>query len=281
MTMSINPTKTDGTPNDKGLGIMFRQLGAMGVPVPPDQPFWTMGWTEENVAQAIVGKPVLLRVINDAYDGTPRSKVGDIKVAHPGAPTTVQQVQQAPVQQQAAMPPGYGGGYGQGQVTMQPYPPQQPYNGAYAQQQAPQGPTAPGPWQNAQQPAYPPQQPPQQVPGAPAWAQPPQPGQGGVGEFTSQGQSYQGYAGQQPPQQGQNPYPPQPPQQGAYPPAPAQGYQGSAAGQAPGAPAQAGYDQAPPAQFQPPNGQPPQQAQPPQQQPQQPQGAPELPPWAR
>jgi hypothetical protein len=267
MTMSINPTKTDGTPNDKGLGIMFRQLGAMGVPVPPDQPFWTMGWTEENVAQAIVGKPVLLRVINDAYDGTPRSKVGDIKVARPGAPTTVQQVQQAPVQQPAAMPPGYGGGYGQGQVTMQPYPPQQPYNGAYAQQQAPQGPTAPGPWQNAQQPAYPPQQPPQQVPGAPAWAQPPQPGQGGMGEFTSQGQSYQGYPGQQPPQQGQNPYQQVNTQQWQ---------------QAQSQPPQ--QDQAPPAQFQPPNGQPPQQAQPPQQQPQQPQqpqGAPELPPWAR
>jgi hypothetical protein len=283
MTMSINPTKGDGSPNPQGLGIMFRQLGAMGVPVPPDQPFWALGWTEANIAEFIKGKPVLIKVITDDYDG-PRSKVRDIRPPRPGAPL---QVQQAPQQQpQGVMPPGQGG-YGQGQpnyaqqaygqppqqgYTQQPqqapaWGQQQPQQGGYAGQQQPQqGPTAPGPWQNAQQPAAGPQQ----VPGAPAWAQPPVPGQGGMGEFTAQGQSFQGYPGQQAPNQAQ---PPQMPN--------GQGY-----GQPPFQ--QPGQEQQPPQQGwqQQPNGQPPQAQfqqpqQPPNQQPQQPQGAPELPPWAQ
>lgn len=297
MTMSVNPVKTDGTPNDKGMGIMFRQLHAMGIPVGPpvghpgETPFWAMGWTEPNVAQSLVGKVVLLRVSSDdSYDGSPRAKVADIREPRPGAPAQVQQVQQ---QQPAAMPPGYGQGnaYAQqamqngfspaqqpnyGQPTQPGYLPTQP--GGYAPQQ-PQGPTAPGAWQNAQ----PQTTPPQQVPGAPAWAQPGVPGQGGLGEFTPQGQSYQ--PGYQQPQQGQAPQQPQwqdpfaPPQSpnpqqqpGMYQQQqqPQQGYQPQ-----PG--------QAPP--FQPPqNGQAPQGYQQPQQQQppnQQPQGVPELPPWAQ
>jgi hypothetical protein len=279
MTMSINPTKGDGSPNPQGLGIMFRQLAAMGVPVPPDQPFWAMGWTEANVADYIKGRPVLIRVADDDYDGTVRSKVRDIRPARPGAPL---QVQQAPQQPQGAMPPGQ---YQQGgQLPQQGfqggggavYPPQQPPygggGGAYGQPQAAQGPTAPGPWQSAQPPAGGQQQ----VPGAPPWAQPPVPGQGGMGEFTSQGQSYQGYQGQQPPAQQPGPQYqggpgfPQGPQ--LLPEAPYQGgYQGQPGQQPPFQPPQNGYGQ--------PQQAPQQQA--PQQQPQQPQGAPELPPWAQ
>src|ERR1700735_2466374 len=35
MTLSVSPTKNDGSSNAQGMGIMFRQLGAMGVPVNP------------------------------------------------------------------------------------------------------------------------------------------------------------------------------------------------------------------------------------------------------
>jgi len=262
MTMSINPVKTDGTPNDKGLGIMFRQLGAMGIPVPPNQPFWALGWTEHNVAQAMVGKPVLLKVISDSeYDGSPRAKVRDIKEARPGAPTQVQQ-QQAP-QQPAALPgqwqgggggyggqPGATGGPGYGQAPVQPGYVHQPGYGAPGGYAGGQPQTAPGAWQNAQPPAGQPQQ---------GW-EPPQGGQGG---YAPQGQPQQGYG--QPPQQPQQQWGQQP----QMPP----GYGQPQAPQQP-----QGYQNAvPPTQFQAPNGQPQQPQQPPNQQPQ---GAPELPPWA-
>lgn len=230
MTMSINPTKGDGTPNPQGMGIMFRQLGAMGVPIPPDQPFWALGWTEENVAQFITGKPVQLKVINDNYDDTPRSKVRDIKPARPGAPLEVQKPQQANAQQ-GVMPGQYqqqgaatwspvqaqqtGNGWGQQQNAAPAAPWQQAVAGGpgYENQQGfaggggggyqPQQGQAPGPWQNAQQP---PQGPPQGAPGA-----------GGPGEFTPGGQSQQAW--QQQPGYGQ------PPQGYGQPSQPGQGGQ--------------------------------------------------------
>lgn len=285
MTLSINPNKTDGSPNPQGMGIMFRQLAAMGVPIGPPhqepgiQPFWTMGWDENYVAQFIKGKPVLLSVYSDEYDGTTRSKVKDIKAPRPGAPLTVQQPPQ--VQQQAAY--GYAQqppqpGYGQPQMQPNGYaqqPAGQPGYG-YAGQQAPapqppqpQGPVAPGPWQNAQ-PQAGGQAP---IPGAPAWAQPPVPGQGGQGEFTAQGQSYQGYAGQAPPQQGTPPqggqpqqWAPQQPPQGQVPPGGGAQPQGGTAWQ--GTP-QSAPGQAPASPSSPQQGQAPQQ------------GAPDLPPWAQ
>lgn len=292
MTLSVNPTKSDGEPNPQGMGIMFRQLAAMGVPVPPPhgapgtQGFWELGWTPEQVAQYIVGKPVYLRTYTDTYNDRARTKVGDIMPPRPGAPTQVQLPQQpqgqyAPQQFQG----GYGApgpanqGYAPGPAPVgQPngYPQQpagQPGYGYPGQQQPvqPQGPVAPGPWQNAQPQAagpQPPQQPqapqqPQQVPGVPPWAQPPVPGQGGMGEFTAQGQSFQGYPGQAPPQQPPAPqnWQPQQPQQGGQNVPPAPGY---------GAPAQGAPAPAAPSQQGAPS--------PSEQQPQQ---APQLPPWAQ
>lgn len=258
MTMAINPTKQDGSPNPAGMGIMFRQLHAMGVPVPPpigapgERPFWELGWTEQNVAQQMTGKPVQIRVIQNEWDGGTNNKVRDIKPARPGAPT---QVQQAPQQAQAPAPYGQPGQQFPGQVvpgyqaTGQPPQPQ----GGWAQgaQGAPPPYQAPQPqaqqWANpAGQPAQgPPQvqgQPP--VPGAPQYAQPQQPGQPGMGQFTPQGQagpqmpppSPQGIPPAQPPwaqQAPQNgaPQPPQAPpaqpqpQQGQAPPAPPWGQQ--------------------------------------------------------
>lgn len=271
MTLSINPTKSDGSPNPQGMGILYRQLYAMGIPMPPpigqpgEQGFWQLGWTPDYVAQVIKGRPVLIKVITDNYDDTARSKVRDIKPARPGAPTQVQQPAQQAQQFYGQQPAGYGqpqgggmyqGGYQPDQaqqmanaayqsVGMQPPPPQQQY--------PPQGQVAPGPWQGQQQPQQgpPPQQyqqqgpPQQQVPGVPPWAQPGggQPGQGGQAEFTQAGQS------QQPWMQGQG----QPPAQQGYAPQgqPAPGMQGPAQGyqqgppqpqfQQPGYPPQNGY----------------------------------------
>jgi hypothetical protein len=264
MTMAVSQVKDNGELNDKGMGIMFRQLGAMGIPVPPEQqPWWQLGWTPENVAQAAKGHPVLLRVIVNEWDGGTNNKVRDIRPPRPGAPLQVQQPQQ-PQQPAYGNQPGYGQppqgygqqpGYGQpaygGQVQPNGYqqqPAQQPGYGYPGQQQAappPQQGQAPGPWQNAQPPAA---GPPQQIPGAPAWAQPPQPGQGDMGGYADQGQPQQGY--QQGPPQGQpNGFPP-----------PGQGY---------GAPAQGAPGQgAPPQQGAPsPSDAPPQQ--------------PQRPPWAQ
>jgi hypothetical protein len=240
MTMAVSPVKDNGEPNEAGLGIMFRQLGSMGIPVPPDQqPWWLLGWTPENVAQAAKGRPVQIAVIKNEWDGGTNNKVKDIRPPRPGAPL---QVQQPPQQFQQQPQQGYSQGYGQPQQPpmggpgggyqmppngYQQQPPQQPGYGYAGQQQAapppPQQGQAPGPWQGAQPPAA---GQPQQIPGAPAWAQPPQPGQGGMGEFTNQGQSQQGYQGQQPPNGYQQGPPPQgygAPAQGA--PAPGAQYQ--------------------------------------------------------
>ncbi|MGH3300389.1 MAG: hypothetical protein ACRDOK_01700 [Streptosporangiaceae bacterium] len=201
MTLSISPNKKDGTPNHVGMGIMFRQLGALGVPVPaeswpkqlgpvPGPPFWINPQTgqpfpdDENygaqryAASLMTGRPCQIKIAHDdSYDGTPRMKIASILPPRPGAPTSWQQAQQ-PQYQAAAPPQAYG----------QPAP--------YGQQQGP---------------AVPPGQPApyaQPIPGAPAWAQPPTPGQGGLAEFTPQGMSAQPAIGAYPqPQQG----PPQPP----------------------------------------------------------------------
>lgn len=225
MTLSVNPTKQDGTPNPQGMGIMFRQLGALGVPIPPAQPFWELGWTPDQVAQAMKGRPCTIQLIEDEYDGVTRNKVRDIQPPTPGAPTAPPQQ----AQQQAA-----GAGYPQNFAQ----PPQgQPYGGQQAPQpwNAPQGQDAYGnQWHGQQQGGPPPgygQQPQQGVPG---YAQPAQPGQPGMGQFTPQGQAVQpgthpghdqmaqqgppqGYPQQGPPP-GQNGYPAQPQGQQQGPP---------------------------------------------------------------
>lgn len=297
--MPLTQTITISHDNPRALGIMFRHLAALGVPVPDPQdptrivngqaPFWAMGWSEEQVAQMMPGRPVQIYIKHEEYDGVTRNKIKDWRPPRPGAPTTWPQPQQ--VQQQPAQP-GWGGqGYQQQAGYMQPPQPQQgfdPYANTYgAQPQAP-GWGAPGapygqPGQPPQQlppqqPAWAPAQPQQapqgypaqpyggqgpggsqpQIPAAPPWAQPGVPGQGGVGEFTPQGQSWQpshmdpGQMQAPPPMQ--QPAPFQPPQQAPWqPPAP----QGPPAG-----PPQQGQWQQP---------------QPGQQDP----GAPPAPPWAQ
>ena len=275
-TLTVSPAKNDGTVNSAGLGIMFRQLGALGVPVPPNQPFWQLGWTEEQVAAYMQGRPALISVVQDEYDGVTRNKVRDIREPRPGAPLDWPRQQQAQpgFGQQAAVP---------GQpATWNPMAASQGQNG-WGQQQSPEQ-------------VY------QQATGQPQNGF--QPGQGGYGEFSQQGQSQQPWQQFQPPQQeqppqqyqqyGQPPVPPagQPspwnapqPGPGQYGPAstaqPAQGYQ-QGPGAAPGQPQQ-GQPAQPPSSWQ--------QLQQPQgpagyqqgQQPQQPQqqGGPAVPPWAQ
>jgi hypothetical protein len=152
MTMAVNRTKQDGTPNPQGLGIMYRQLGALGIPIPPAMPFWQLGWTPQQVAQAMTGKPCIIAVKQNEYEGSINNKVRDIQPPAPGQPTEVPQTGQAP--QGAASPPhgGYQAGPG-------------PQQGGYAQQgppaqggYAPQGgQQAPQPWNQPQGQQGPPQ----------------------------------------------------------------------------------------------------------------------------
>lgn len=230
MTLSVNPVKKDGTENNQGLGIMFRQLGAMGVPIPPAQPFWALGWTPQQAAQAMVGRPVMLSVIQDEYEGVTRNKVRDIQPPVPGQPTQVPQGQQG-----APAPFGGAQGYGPPQGQQGPPPGQQGYG-----QQAPpnQGPPQQGPPPNQQpwgQPSYgqqPPQQDYSQQQGPPAQG-PPQ-GQGfATGGYIGPNQGQQG-----PPQgqgyQGQQGPPQQAPGYQQGPPNGYQGQQGQAQGPPPG-----------------------------------------------
>lgn len=225
MTLSVNPVKNDGSPNPQGLGIMYRQLGALTVPIPPAMPFWQLGWSPQQVAQAMTGKPCLIRVVINKWDGGENNKVKDIKPPEPGQQAQgPQQAQQGYPSQPGGYSPGapqQGGpaagspaGYGSappggappsyGQQAPQPWQP--PQGQGYASGQS---------WQqqNTQQANVPPSGQPQ--PGAYGIPQA-QPGQGGTGEFTGQGQSYQpgispnpqgpppnGYPQQSPPQQGQ------------------------------------------------------------------------------
>ena len=296
--ITVSPVKQDGTLNDKGMGIMFRQLAAFGVPVPPDQPFWVLGWREPDIARFMVGKPVQIRVITD--DSNPEypasSKVKDFRPPKPGQPLQVQQAPQQPAYSQGpqyGQPPagGPGGGYGQQPAYAQggngqPQPGVGGGGGGYGQQY-PGAASSPGYQQPAQQPAAGQVAPPAwqnanaaspqaqaAIPGAPGWAQPGVPGQGGVGEFTPAGQSQQPWMQQGPPQG-------QPPQGYA---APATGAPGQGAPYQQGAPSPSSQ----PWQPQQPGPAQPQQGQPapgnPYQQPQgqlPPQGAPEQPPWAQ
>src|SRR6266702_1544317 len=167
---------TDGPSAAQSLGIMFRHLEAMGIPadwVKSNPP-------EEQIAQAMVGKPVLLKIVLDEYEGVQRNKVRDVRPPRPGAPTTWPTYQP---QQPAAMP-GYGQqpGYGQSPFQQPQYAqPQyaQPQQG-YAPQPAPQAPAA-QPWNPMQQPQQPapgygaapaPYQPQQQAPQQPQQGQP-------------------------------------------------------------------------------------------------------------
>jgi hypothetical protein len=215
MSLSISPKKNDGSDNSAGLGIMFRQLGAMGIPVPPNQPFWELGWNEQQVAAAMVGKPVIIQVIQDEYEGTTRNKVRDILPGQPGQPTQVPQAQ--PQQQGFAPPPQAQGGFQPQQQMQQPQQMQQA-PAPFQQGQAPQ-------WQG-QAPQWQGQQQPQQFEGqgyGQGFGQQPQqmqqpmnPGQPGMGQFTPEGQAQQNYGQQQQmqqPMQGQ-----QQPQQSQQPP---------------------------------------------------------------
>lgn len=218
MTLSVNPTKQGGEPNPQGLGIMYRQLGALGVPIPPAQPFWELGWSPEQVAQSMKGRPCMLSVIEDEYEGVVRNKIRDIQPPEPGQPTQAppQQGQQAPQPYPQQGPPaGYGQqpgqppqgapqGYG-GQQAPQPWQQQQA-------QQAPQGRQGyvqqqPPPQQGQAQPTYNPQVPP--------YAQQAYPGQGGTGQFTQQGQAVQPGVNPGHDQMAQQGYQQGPPQNGA------------------------------------------------------------------
>lgn len=175
-TLSISPKKNDGTDNAQGLGILFRQLAALGVPVPDPAdpaktlngpaPFWVQRMPYEQVAQMMIGRPALVKNVHDDYDGVTRNKIRDIRPPRDGAPTTWPQAQQQAAQNGFAAPAGYG-------------QPQQPAN-PYANPYAPQGPAQPpfsqgGQWQ-PQQPAYDPSQAYQNT--GPGYQQPQQPGYG-------------------------------------------------------------------------------------------------------
>jgi hypothetical protein len=214
---SISPQKNDGTDNSQGLGILFRHLRAMGVPTPPEQPFWAV-WpkpqynTEAEAAKVMVGRAVIITVADDTYNGSTRSRVRDVRPAGPG--------QQAP--QQAAAPQGYAqpGGYQQqqapaawnaqqGQPAAQgPAPVSGPPAGQY--QQGPPEAAAP-PWGQQQgQPAVP-----QANPGVPPPAGQPQyqgqqqlpttPGAPPYQGAPPQGQGYEQNGQQQQPQNGAPP----------------------------------------------------------------------------
>jgi hypothetical protein len=234
-TLAVSPKKKDGTENDQGIGILSRQLAALGVPMPPPygpQGFWQLGWNEQQAGQAMVGRPVLLTLIQDEYDGVTRNKVRDIQPAPPGAPTQVPQPQQQGWQQQAGPGPGPGqmqqgwqpgpgqqqgppqgqaqqpwanpqGGYQQGPPQGQQQFEGQGFGQGFGQQGPPQGqgyqqgPPQQGPpqgqgWQ--QGPPQGQQGPPQGQgydPNVPPYAQQANPGQGGYGQFTQQGQAQQ------------------------------------------------------------------------------------------
>src|SRR5271167_2777428 len=202
--ITINPVKNDGEPNPNGLGMMFRDLAAFGVPIPIPP-----GWTEEGIAQFMAGKPVSGVVKDDEYDGETRSKIKRFNPARPGAPVQVPQPQQP---QQGAYP--YPAGpYGNG---AQPGPPAG-YQPGYGQQAPYSGSMGGYP----QYPDYNQQPQPQygQQPAAPSWGGPDQqPGQGGMAEFTPQGQSYQPGYGQTQQQQPGYPAGYQQPQQVPTPP---------------------------------------------------------------
>lgn len=252
-TLSISPQKNDGSPNPQGLGILFRQLAALGIPVPDPAnpsatlngpaPFWVQQMPYEHVASMMIGRPAQIKIFHDDYDGVTRSKIRDIRPPKPGAPTTwpqPQQPQMAPAgypqqpQNPYGQPPAGGfapPAYGQPPAQQ----PQGPWNPAAAGDPTATQPMpgAPNPWQQPQQPGYPQQgyaygaggsgSVPQNVqPGAPmqplAAAQPQAPQVPGAPAWAQPGQPGQGGNGQFTPQ-GQAQYPGQA-QPGQVPPVP-------------------------------------------------------------
>lgn len=222
--MTVSPLKNDGAPNDKGLGMLFNQLAALGVPRPVEQPqLWQSPGVEHQVAAMMTGRPALLYVtVDDGNDQYPaRNRVKSVKPPRPGAPASYQPQPQQP---QGAVPQDYQGGWGsppQGQLAQQ-QPQYGPSGFAPPVQQG--GPAYYSPQAAQQGGQYQPQQGQQAYP-------PMQPGQPGTGQFTPQGQAQQPWQQMQAPaQQGQ----------------PAQGYQ-----QGPGA-AQGGQPASSPSYGQPP-----------------------------
>lgn len=302
--MPLTQTITISADNPRALGIMFRHLAALGIPVPDPQnpqaivngtqPFWMLGWGEEQVAQAMKGRPVQVLLKHDEYEGAVRTKIRDWRAPRPGAPTDWPREQQMAPQQGFGQPPAGYGQPQQGIAQQWGQQPQQPAWGPPQGQPAPQ--TAPQPW-GAQQPAQaaPAPDPYQQATGQPQpqWGQAPAPQaqQQAPGGF--QGQPFQGqqFPGQVTPQM-PGYVPPGQPQQAPIPGAPQW-----AQPQQPGQPGNEQFTQQGMAQgMQPPqppqqqapvppgwngNGAPQQPQQPQQAQPQQPGTAPEMPPWAQ
>jgi len=169
---------TDGPNAAQSLGIMFRHLENMGIPaewVKTNPP-------EEQIAQAMVGKPVFLKIKVEEFEGVQRNKVRDVRPPRPGAPTTWPQHQapqaaaygQQPYGQPAmpGAPAPYGQISAQAAYGEQPVHPGQPtfQQPQYGQPQAPQQPFPP-------QPGVPPYAQPQAGAQAPWAAQPQQPAQ--------------------------------------------------------------------------------------------------------
>jgi len=208
--MVVSPYTRDGAKNTFGAERMMTDLAAFGVPVgekfskvPGEVPYWHQGISDQQVAGAMLSRPVLIEI------GDRRDRDGtEVKRLHPLA-----------------------GQPGMGQFT----PQGQGYQGQPPPQQQPPGP--PGGYQQA---------PPQGQPPAPAYGPP-----GGQ----------QGYPQQAPPQPPQQGYPQGPPPQQGYP---QQGQPGTPPWPQNGAPMQ-------------PQGQPPMQGQ--QQGPVPPGQAPPQPPW--
>jgi hypothetical protein len=189
--ITVSPKTKDGRDNGFGIGQMFRQLAALGVPVPdPDdpsrqqvlngrvpfwidertgQPFPDDGTAERLAAQIMTGRPAKIRVTENEWDGGTNNKVTDILPPDPGSPTDW------PRREQQAPQPGYG-----------QYVPQQGYGQpAYGQPPPAYGPPYYGP--PPQQPAYGP-------PGGlsqPSYGQPQQPGWDGQPLMPPAGQSPQ------------------------------------------------------------------------------------------
>jgi hypothetical protein len=307
--MPLTQTITISADNPRALGIMFRHLAALGIPVPDPQnpqqivngtqPFWMLGWAEEQVAQAMKGRPVQVLLKDDEYEGQVRTKIRDWRAPRPGAPTDWPREQQMAPQQGFAPPPGYGQpqqGFqqappqGMAQQWNQQAPPQPQQQGWGAPQGQPAPQAAPQPW-NAQQPAQAAPDPYQQATGQPqppgGWAAGAAPAPGAQ-EYAQGGQQFPGQVTPQqpgfvpsgPPQQAPVPGAPQwaQPQQPGQPGTGQFTPQGMAQGAQPPQPQQ--QPQQPPAGWNG-NGAPQAQQQPQQAQPQQPGTAPDMPPWAQ
>jgi hypothetical protein len=200
--MAISEYKNDQTPNTVGMGILFRELAILGVPVgekygdpPGTVPFFAQQGGGHAAAQTMVGKPFSAEQYNDDYG----AKIKNLRPVRPGHGGVPAQAQQQPAYDKPG--PAYGP-YNQPGGGPQGYP--QPGGGGVSgQQMGPAGavgPTPPQPWQAAQQAQAAPQ-------GHP----------GGGGEFAPQGAPGQSPWGQNgAPAQGQAPAgpPPQGPPQG-------------------------------------------------------------------